>query len=154
MERDKKEELNQSEVKIAEVKNQVEILDKKLNILLDGFLEGIVEGEIYKTKKNAIFEEKVKLQEKIATLEERGSASLEPLREFIEVASQCEKIARAKNNLQDLANLAKHVGSDFFLEDGRVSAVFKKGFETIRATPHARKIFELPATDSLCVGTP
>ena len=149
---DEIKEKENSENRVQELNQEILSIDKKLNILLDSFLEGIIEGEIYKTKKNELFEEKVKLQEKIAVLEERGSASLEPLREFINIASQCEKIARAKNNLQDLANLAKHVGSNFFLEDGQVSAVFKRGFDTVRAEMGARALIGVPAPDSLCVG--
>ena len=47
--------------------------------------------------------------------------------------------ARAKNTYQDLVNLAKTVGSNYFLEDKRILVDFKKGFDTISAEfdPHA-----------------
>ena len=41
--------------------------------------------------------------------------------------------ARAKNTGQDLVNLAKTVGSNYFLEDSRILVDFKKGFDTFAA---------------------
>ena len=150
--KDEIEEKQNSEVKVRELKNEIESLDKKMNILLDSFLEGIVETEIYKTKKNEIFEEKIRIQEKIATIEEGGSNRLEPLREFIEVASQCEKIARAKNNCDDLANIAKRVGSDFYLYNRQLFPVLKEAFDTVRAHADARTLTDPENPNSLCVG--
>ena len=39
---------------------ELKVLDLKLNKLLDGYLEGIIDPEIYKTKKNEFFEKKLK----------------------------------------------------------------------------------------------
>ncbi|PIZ45728.1 hypothetical protein COY30_01520, partial [Candidatus Woesebacteria bacterium CG_4_10_14_0_2_um_filter_44_9] len=41
-------------------------VEEKLNKLLDGYLEEVIDPEIYKQKKNELFEQKLKLQEKIA----------------------------------------------------------------------------------------
>jgi len=41
-------------------------VEEKLNKLLDGYLEEIIDPEIYKQKKNELLEQKLKLQEKIA----------------------------------------------------------------------------------------
>ncbi len=154
VERDEISEKGLSDVRMRKLKEEASSLDKKMDILLDSYLEGDIEGDNYKRKKNELFEEKIKIQEKIEVLEEGGSRSLEPLREFINVASSCDKIARAKNNQLDLANLAKHVGSNFFLEDGCVYANFKKGFDSIRPAIAGLSPAELSAGSSLSVGMP
>jgi DNA invertase Pin-like site-specific DNA recombinase len=53
---------------IQKFQDEIVSLDKKLNILLDGFLENIVDSDTYKRKKNEIFEEKILLEEQIAKL--------------------------------------------------------------------------------------
>ena len=151
IERDELSEKQSSEETIQNLKTEIQNLDKKLNILLDSFLEGVVDSETYKQKKNEFFEKKIEIQEKIATLEERGSTSLEPLREFINIASQCDKIARAKNNCEDLSIFAKRVGSNFFLESRQLSTDFKKGFSSLSAHATALKADAVRFADSLLV---
>jgi len=41
---------------------QSESFDTKLNVLLDGYLDGTVDSDIYKTKKSQLFDEKLKLE--------------------------------------------------------------------------------------------
>ena len=124
---------------IGRLELELQQLDEKLNKLLDGYLEGVIESETYKTKKNELFEEKVKVQEDISRIKSEGSSWLEPFKEFTDSAFSVSKIARAKNTSQDLGNLAKTVGSNFFLENRLLSPIFKKGFDTLFSefVPHA-----------------
>jgi len=59
--------------KIQEIDNEISELEKKLNILLDCYLEGIVDSESYKNKKNELFEKKLVLEELKAKIETNGS---------------------------------------------------------------------------------
>ena len=114
LDRDEKEELELSESNIAKLKTETGALDKKLNFLLDSFLDQVIDSEIYKEKKNELFEEKLKITEEIEKIKQNGSSWLEPMREFVDGALQSRKIARAKNTKEDLAIFAKTVGSNFF----------------------------------------
>ncbi len=110
-------------------------MEKKQNLLLDSFLDGTIETEIYKQKKNELFNLKLKLHEEKIKTETTGAGWLERLGEFIETASGIEKTARAKKNDQDLAILAKRVGSNFTLEDRRLGAVYRQGFAALHLPP-------------------
>jgi hypothetical protein len=114
LERDELSEKQSSETTIQNLKTEIQKIDRKQNTLLDCYLDSVVDPETYKTKKNELFETKLKLQEEITKVEETGSSWLEPMREFINVAINCDKIARAKNNCEELAFFAKRVGSNFF----------------------------------------
>ena len=118
--------------KMAELQNQILILDQKTQILLDGFLDGTIDPEIYKQKKNELFENKLKLQQDLAKIESKGSTWIEPFREFINRASELEKVARAKKNSEDLRIFAQSAGSNFFLKDGRLGAVWLESFAALR----------------------
>ena len=85
----------------------------------------------FSSKKNEIFETKIEIQQDLAQIEEKGSAWLEPFREFVESALQAQKIARAKNTNEELAFFAKTVGSNFSLMNRQLSASFKTGFSEL-----------------------
>ena len=130
LERDEKLGLSQSEAKITELKSKLESLNVRAETLLNGYLDQIVDPETYKIKKNEIFEEKLKIQEEIVKLEKGGIFWIEPMRNFIKRAKDCEKMARAKNNSQELGTLAKTIGSNFTLLNRQIIPQLKKGFET------------------------
>ena len=150
--RDELSEKQSSETTIQNLKTDIQNLDRKQNTLLDSYLDSVVDPETYKTKKNELFETKLKLQEEIVKVEETGSSWLEPMREFINVAINCDKIARAKNNCEELAFFAKRVGSNFFLSDRQLSAEYKKGFAALRTGGGARNATNSTDSFSLLVG--
>ncbi len=92
--------------------------DQKLNRLLDAYLDQVIDPEVFRQKKNELFEEKLQLQEKIAKMKDNGSSWLEPTREVISGALSCARIARAKNNYHELAFMAKTVGLRVTLSSG------------------------------------
>ena len=152
IDRDEIVEKQSAETTIQRLKLELTDIDRKANILLDSYLDQIVDTETFKQKKNQFFEEKMKLQEMIGKLEAGGLSWIEPMREFIKIASECEKIARAKNNCEELASLAKRVGSNFFLSNRQLSAEYKKGFAALRAGGGARSASTQPFDFSRCVG--
>ena len=139
IERDEFQEKRNAEKNISRLKLETKTIDKKLNFLLDSYLESVINADIYKKKKNELFEEKIRIQEEILKIDEDGSGWLEPMKEFVDGALQCRKIARAKNTKEDLAIFAKTVGSNFFLTDRWLSVEYKLGFATLfseLSTPH------------------
>ena len=152
LDRDDLTEKQSSETTIQNLKAEITNLDKKQNILLDSYLDQVVDSETYKQKKNEFFETKLKLQEEIVKVEEMGSSWLEPMREFVNCALQAQKIARAKNNCEELAFFAKRVGSNFFLSNRQLSAEYKKGFSALRAGGGARSASDSTNSFSLLVG--
>ena len=152
LDRDELAEKQSSETTIQNLKTEIQELDRKQNTLLDSYLDNVVDPETYKSKKNELFETKLKLQEEIAKVEENGSSWLEPMREFVNYALQAQKIARAKNNCEELAFFAKRVGSNFFLSNRQLSAEYKKGFSALRAGGGARSASDSTDSFSLLVG--
>jgi len=58
------------------VNDQIQESEIKLNRLLDGYLDQVIEPEIYKQKKNELFDEKLKLAEKKSQIEKNGNSWL------------------------------------------------------------------------------
>lgn len=137
------------DVKLQELKTETTSLDQKLNILLDSYLDQVIDSETYKQKKNEIFENKLKLQEEITKIGQGSITWLEPFKDFIEKAKTGAKIARAKNNCEEVALFAKNIGLNFFLDKRKLTAICKPEYEFLRAPASARGNISL---DSLCVG--
>ena len=112
----------ESETETQRLNSEIQETEIKLNRLLDGYLDQVIEPEIYKQKKNELFEEKLHLTQKKSQIEENGNCWLEPVREFVNCALQAQKIVREKNNCHDLAVVAKKVGSNYSLFNRRLSA--------------------------------
>ena len=109
-----------AEIEIKNLNTQIQETEIKLNRLLDGYLDQVIEPGIYKQKKNKLFDEKLKLEEKKSQIAKNGNSWLEPVREFVDCALQAQKIARKKNSCRDLSIMAKKVGSNYFLFDRRL----------------------------------
>ena len=139
MDEDEREEQSLAEENISKLKLEIETLDKKLNLLLDSYLDQVIDSETYKIKKNELFEEKLKINEEITKIQTNGSSWLEPMKNFIGSVLSCAKIARAKNTSHDLAIMAKTVGSNFFLTDRQFVPTYNLGFAALCATPSAQR---------------
>ena len=145
-------EREQAEANTAKLKQEKMDLDKKLSLLLDSYLEQVIDAETYKLKKNEIFEAKLQIEDQIGQISTNGSSWLEPFKEFIETAANCGEIARAKNNGEDLLIFAKRVGSNFFLSNQQLQFQPKTGFQQLRAVAGARSRHCARVKNSLLVG--
>ncbi|MFH1863870.1 MAG: recombinase family protein [bacterium] len=131
LEKDKTLEQEKSVENIKKLELEVKNLEIKLNLLLDGYLEGTIEAETYKAKKNELFEKKLALEDKIVRIKEKGSSWLEPFESFISLAFQAQKIASDKNNYEELSSFAKSAGSNFNLTNRQISFTPNLGWDSV-----------------------
>ena len=133
LDKEETEEKRNSENQVTKFSSEVQEIDKKLDRLLEGYLDQIVDPQIYQQKKNELVELKIKLKEKMASVSKNGSEWLGLMREFIEVAADAAKIARAKHKGEELSCFAKKVGSDYSLSNRQLFCVYKQGFAALAA---------------------
>ena len=133
LDKEEMEEKESSESKLAKLSSEVQEIDQKLDRLLEGYLDQIVDSQIYQQKKEKMIETKITIKEKVASVSKNGSEWLGLMREFIEVAAAAAKIARAKNNSHLLLQMGKKVGSDYLLYNRRLSCEYKRGFGVLAA---------------------
>ena len=136
-ERDAEKESSQAKVELAKLKQELKSLDQKLNKLLDIYLEEIVDTQSYQKKKNEFLEKQQILKEKIGEIQKRGSVWLEPLKEFVFSALRAQKIAREKDNGEDLKIFAKNAGSNYFLRNRRLEFSFSNPYKALAAPASA-----------------
>ena len=96
---------------------------KKLQRLLDGYLEQDIDREIYRIEKAKLLYEKKSLDEQNIKLEQKQNDWLEPMEKWIKVASNLEKNAR-DNNLFEKKVVAEQVfGSNLTLKTSEASGI-------------------------------
>ena len=135
-------EKQNSEQNLQRLDKELEDVEEKLNRLLDTYLDQVIDTEIYKKKKNELFDLKLKINEEIDKTNTGGSSWLEPFREWISEAESIAKIARAKNTCHDLKEMAKTVGSDLLLYDRQLKVTYNQGFAELRdrLAPHSQSL--------------
>ena len=93
---------------VQENQNKIRAIQTKLQRLLDGYLEQDIERETYREQKAILLSEKKSLDEKMARIEQKQNDWLEPMKEWIKVASNLVKIAR-DSNFQEKKVAAKEI---------------------------------------------
>ena len=100
---------------VSESQNTIRAINEKLQRLLDGYLEQDIEREIYREEKQKLLLEKKSLEEKMARIEQKQNDWLEPMKEWIKVASNLVKIARDSNLLEKKVAAKEIFGSNLRL---------------------------------------
>src|SRR3989339_973040 len=100
---------------VEEVKKEIKSIEMKLQRLLDGYLDQVIEQEIYRVEKSKLLFKKKSLEEKISSLLQKQNDWLEPMQEWIKDAQNLNGIAR-DNDLFAKKVCAKEIfGSHLFL---------------------------------------
>ncbi len=100
---------------VLESQDKIRAIQTKLQRLLDGYLEQDIEREIYREQKAILLSEKKSLEEKMARIEQKQNDWLEPMKEWIKVATNLVKIARDTNLLEKKVAAKEIFGSNLRL---------------------------------------
>ena len=141
LKKDEIKEKGEVEIELARSTISLEAVEKKLDKLLESYLEEIVDTEGYQSKKDQLLQQKVILKGKIAEIKNKGSNWLEPMKEFLNVAASAAKIARRKNNCDELSVIAKKVGSNFLLQNKRIEFCPNLPFDALAARPFSARAY-------------
>ncbi len=96
-------------------RENIKVINVKLQRLLDGYLEQDIEREIYRQEKAKLLLEKKSLEEKIIRFEQEQNDWLEPMAKWINYAQNLSKIAKDSNLLEKKVAAKEIFGSNLFL---------------------------------------
>ena len=108
LERDKVESAQSVSAFVQEAKEKINAISIKLQRLLEGYLDQDIDRDIYREQKAVLLSEKKSLEEQTTNLEQKQNGWLEPMAEWIKVASSLEKTAR-DNDLFAKKVIAKEI---------------------------------------------
>ena len=102
----------------------------KLDKLVNGFLDGIIERPIYLQKKEELIKLKMSLELKQKTLAKTGNFWFEPMREFLETCQSAGEISLS-TNLQEIKSFIERVGTNRIIKDKNVELEFHQPFSLL-----------------------
>jgi len=150
LERDKTEATQSAIAFVQEAREKIRAIQVKLQRLLDGYLEQVIEQETYRSEKAKLLSEKKSLEEQTINLEQKRTGWLEPMAEWIKKAENLPKIAQEGNLFEKKVACRTLFGSNLVLanREARVSAPSGKD------SPHKNQWAALCAAHDLAFKKP
>jgi len=132
LEKLEREEKNQSRSidAFAEAnRKKIFALQEKLDKLLEGYLDNLIDEETYKRKKESLVQQKIALKgEQDTLLRKRMSGWNEPMRDYINTLIYAGKIA-SEQSPQEIAHFAQKIGTNRLISKKIVSWDFAPPFD-------------------------
>ena len=138
LETDAQTEKQEVKNELQKLNSELEEIEQKLDRLLEAYLDTLVDSENYKQKKNELMEKQSILKEIVSQLKAGNLFWVESVKEFINCAQECAKIARAENSGHLLSQMAKKVGSKYFLKDHRIEFSLWPPYKALAASEIGR----------------
>ena len=132
-------DISQSTLEVNNLKRQqVEAINIKLKLLLDSYLDQIIDKDTFQESKLQLVSQKKTFEEQIINNKKHQGGWIEPFRNWIIEASEVDKIVSSNNKEQLKVLAAKIFGSNLYLENKTVRGDGQKSWSSLRSTPTGR----------------
>ncbi len=118
-EKDRQSENQSSEIFSQKTKDEISLLDSKVEKLMNLYLENVLSLEEYRDSKNKLVNQKQLLKEKLSAFEKKSHNRFELTENFLKANIHMVELANEKTNEENL-HLFKKVGSNFLIKDRTV----------------------------------
>ena len=125
---------------VSETTNTIRAIDHKLQRLLDGYLDQLIDQDIYKTQKNKLVSSKKSLTDQLARMTQTQTRWVEPMLKWINQAENLPAVAEC-GTLTQVKSAAKEIfGSDLWLSASEASGTAQSPWDSvISATSRCKK---------------
>ena len=120
---DEQKAIQSSAEQVQEMKSEIQAISQKLQRLLDAYLEQDIEQEVYRSEKISLLSRKKSLEEKIDDLQQETVRWLEPLREWLKIASNLNDLTETTPLSAKKSSVQKIFGSNLYLKNKKVSGM-------------------------------
>ncbi len=117
------EEIQSSGNRLGQMKGNLKTLEAKLDALVDLYLNGDIEREIYLTKKDNLMRQKISLQAKSSSARTERKNWVEPLRKWILDSKRAGFLATSEN-LHEMRDFLRSFGTNPVFQDKTISISF------------------------------
>ena len=108
---------------LQDLEKEIEEVKQKLDKLVSGYLDGIIEKDIYLRKKEDLIKTKIALEAKKDNFRKEKKNWVEPLKNWVLEIKQVQNLASA-GDFQQIAEFFKKVGTNRTLLDRKISLTF------------------------------
>ena len=125
-----REILNQLRSLKQNLKTKIKETEVKLDRLVSGFLDGLIEKEIYLKKKEELIKTKTDLLQRKSAFVQESNNWLEPLKEWLNSCIYAQKLI-SSNQFDEIKSLSEKIGTNRRLLDKKVIFELKKPFDLV-----------------------
>ena len=136
---DKKDSAQSVNAFVQETRGKIEVINSKLQRLLDGYLDQAIDQETYKTEKNKLVNSKKSLDESITSLAQTQSGWIEPMEKWINQASSLIEVAECDDLLRKKVVSCEIFGSNLRLSASEASGQHRDPWQFIVETKNSVK---------------
>ena len=147
LEREEKQQAQSADAFAEANRKKIFALQEKLNKLLEGYLDNLIDEDTYKRKKESLVQQKIALKgEQDTLLRKRMSGWNEPMRDYINTLIYAGKIV-SEQSPQEIAHFAQKIGTNRLISEKIVSWDFAPPFDFTAQflASRARRRGDLPA---------
>ena len=130
LEKEESQAKEQAKTTVQNLKAELLEIGKKLEKLLDVYLEETITADEYVSRKEKLVKKKVGLQEQIQDFEQKGLSWLEPAREFVLSLNQAAKLLENENKME-MTTFLKNIGSDCILQNRQLLFSPQKPYDLV-----------------------
>ncbi|EKE05139.1 MAG: hypothetical protein ACD_19C00426G0161 [uncultured bacterium] len=109
-------------------RKQVEAIDIKLKLLLDSYLDQIIDKDVFQEKKFQLVSQKKTFEEQIIYNKKHQGSWIEPMKNWISEATEVEQVVKSADLELKKVLTVKIFGSNLFLENKIVRGDGKKSW--------------------------
>ena len=125
---------------VSERQLTVRAIDQKLQRLLDGYLDQLIDQDIYKVEKNKLVSEKKSLTDQLARMTQTQTGWIGPMEKWINQAENLPVVAECGTLLEQKRAAKEIFGSDLWLSASEASGTAQSPWDfVISATGRCKK---------------
>ena len=129
LEREEKQQSQSADAFAEANRKNIFALQEKLDKLLEGYLDNLIDEDTYKRKKESLVQQKIALKgEQNTLLRKRRAWWNEPVRDYINTLIYAGKIA-SEQSPQEIAHFAQKIGTNRLISEKIVSWDFAPPFD-------------------------
>ena len=113
-----------------QIEMKIEETETKLDKLVNGFLDGLIDKSSYLKKKDELIKLKLELSQKRSDFSRKGMLWVEPLRGWLEALAKAEKLA-SLNDLYVVKSFLRKIGTNRIVKDKIVHFDFVEPYNLI-----------------------
>jgi site-specific DNA recombinase len=131
---EEKKETKSAMVSAEAISKKIFLIDEKLDKLVSGYLDNLIDEDTYRKKKEEFVEQKISLKnEKESLLRRQISGWIEPARDYINTLCQAEKIASVES-LGEISQFVQKIGTNRLISEKSPFWNWKPEYEFAEAT--------------------
>jgi hypothetical protein len=106
------------------------LLQGKLDNLVNGLLDGIIDKETYLIKKDDLIRQKIELEQRQSQFGQRAKLWVEPMRDWLETAHQAGKLA-SSDDYPEMKGMMEKIGTNRKVKDKAVGVDLQPAFDIL-----------------------